>query len=367
MKHKQDSSRSVSINDGIDQQEFNRISEILKEYALEPIKIEKVRSVYKVVTDGRIYCLKKIKLNSYKKSEKGALLSKYLISKGFYSVVRYVKTKDNSYFVKRNHSAYYVTDWIKGREIKADNFEELKRCATLLADFHNASVGFTIGNSKIDNNYLKWPSLLNVKKQELIEIKSMIDSKQIKTAFDSNYSSLIDEFVDSINVSLDLLEKSKYREIAIQANITKSVCHDSFYYQNILLKNNNKMYLIDLDSCIYDISINDLAKFIRRILFKKVYTWEFHIAEELIKAYTTKKPLSKEEYEILLALIIFPHKFWKLGIKKYKSKKKWPESKYLRKLKRIVKMNEKQNDFIVKYLNCFINIETQNDIEIKKE
>jgi CotS family spore coat protein len=361
MKHKQEHSRSVSINDVIDQQEFNKLADILKEYSLQPLKIEKVRSVYKVVTDSRIYCLKKIKLNSYKKSEKGALLSKYLISKGFYNVVRYVKTKDDNYFVKKNHSAYYLTDWIKGREVKADDFEELKKCASLLADFHNASAGFTIENSKIDNNYLKWPSILKTKKEELIEIKAIIDTKKIKSAFDSKYSSLIDEFTNNIDVSLDLLEKSMYREVAMQANIANSVCHDSFYYQNILLKNNNKMYLIDLDSCIYDISINDLAKFIRRILFKRSYAWEFNIAEELIKEYTNKKPLSKEDYEILLALIIFPHKFWKLGAKRYKGKTKWPESKYLRKLKRIVRMNEKQNEFIAKYLNCFINK------EIKKE
>ena len=47
----------------------------------------------------------------------------------------------------------------------------------------------------------------------------------------------------------------------------------------------------------------------------------------------------------MLALIIFPHKFWKLGQKRYMKQKKWSETKYLHKLNKITCHNETQEKF----------------------
>lgn len=351
----------INIDNIINAKEHNKILAILKEYEIEPIKIERVRSVYKVTTNGRIYCLKKMKHGGSEKVEKGMLLSKHLVTKGFYNVIRYIKTSDNKYCVKKGHYYYYVTDWIKGRECNFDNFEELKKCAELLADFHNRSKGFTIESSKIINNTKKWPSLLKKEKNDLLQIKDIINNKKVKTTFDLNYISLIDEYAEKINKAITLLDDSSYVDISTKANIGRSICHDSFYYQNILVKNNNKLYIIDLDSSLYDLNIYDLAKFVRRIMHRNNYGWNFDYAKELIESYSNINPLSGEELEILLSFIVFPHKFCKLGKKRYVGRKTWPETKYIKKLNKIIKYKEIEEDFTAKYASYFLNK------EIKKE
>jgi CotS family spore coat protein len=346
----------VNIDNIINSKEYNKLVSILKEYSIEPIKIERVRSVYKITTNGRIYCLKKMKHGGEDKVEKGMQLAKYLVSKSFYNVIRYIKTTDNKACIKRGRYTYYVTDWIKGRESNFDNFEELMRCVQLLADFHVKSTGFNIEHTKIINNTKKWPSILKKEKNELIEISEKVKNKKVKTSFDINYLELIPEYIEKINFAIRLLDDSSYLDISNKANISKSVCHDSFYYQNILVKNNNKMYIIDLDSSTYDINVYDLGKFIRRILFNSCYSWDFGIAKELIEAYKNIRPLSKEELEILLSFIIYPHKFWKLGKKRYVNGKTWTEAKYTRKLGKILRYKEKEDEFTEKYLSYFINI-----------
>jgi len=57
----------------------------------------------------------------------------------------------------------------------------------------------------------------------------------------------------------------------------------------------------------------------------------------------------------MLALIIFPHKFWKLGKKRYVKYKNWNELKYMHKLNRLLKYNELQQQFIEDYLNYVSN------------
>lgn len=345
----------ISIDNVINTKEYNKITDILKEYSIEPVKIERVRSVYKITTSGRLYCLKKMKHGGEEKVEKGLLLAKYLVSKGFYNVIKYIKTNDNKVCIKRGHYIYYVTDWIKGRESNFSDFEELKRCAGFLAQFHKDSCGFSIEKSKIDNNTKRWPTIFNKEKGELIQFNDKIKNKKVKTSFDLNYMELIEVYTNKINFAIKLLDDSRYTEVSSKSNLSKSVCHDSFYYQNILVKPNNKLYIIDLDSALYDLIVYDLGKFIRRVLFKSCYSWDFEVAKSLIEEYSKINPLSFEELEILLSFIVFPHKFCKLGKKRYINRNLWPEAKYTRKLNKILRYKEMEDEFTEKYMDYFLN------------
>jgi hypothetical protein len=85
----------IGISDDLNSKEYAKITSILKVYSIEPVKIEKIRSVYKITTEGRIYCLKRMKHGGEEKVQKGMLLGQYLISKGFYHIFKYIKTNEN--------------------------------------------------------------------------------------------------------------------------------------------------------------------------------------------------------------------------------------------------------------------------------
>ncbi|TDT61519.1 CotS family spore coat protein [Fonticella tunisiensis] len=342
--------RIVSISDLINPKERRRILEVLSHYSIIPEKVEKIRSVYKVKCGNRYYCLKKTK-NGDKKAKKGMYLVEYLKSNGFYNVAEYIKTEEGREYFKTQKNTYYLMEWIDGRECDVENFEELKTAVKMLAEFHIKSKGFSPEGVRVESNIKNWPVMLQTCKKDLDLFKHLIERKKVQTSFDIDYYSYIEKFKSSMDTAIDLLKKSNYMIVSSRAKNEKCICHDSFYYQNILFDPNNNVYLIDLDSTIYDIHVYDLAKFIRRILYKKIYCWNFEIARKLIDVYCSVNPLSIEDYEILLAFIIFPHKYWKLGRKRYIKKKKWSEDKYLKKLRKLVRYIDRQQHFI----NCFID------------
>lgn len=349
--------RLISINNDITHKEYESIKNLLKRYSITPDKIEKVRSVYKIICSDRNYCLKKMK-HGNKKALKGLLLVEYLKKNGFDNAAGYIETTDGKECINTKHNIYYLTEWIEGNECTFNDIEEVKRAAVLLADFHNKSKGFKSDDLQIRSNIKNWPKILQEEMQNLDTFKSIINNKKIKSSFDKEYLSAIKLLDEFFKLSINLLEKSHYMDISIAAKKENTLCHDSFYYQNVLVDKDGKMYLIDLDSTIYDIHSYDLAKFIRRVMFKSEYAWNFDAAKEIIASYCSINPLSKEEYEILLSFIIFPHKFWKLGKKRYIKKKKWTEDKYQKKLNRILKYLDREKEFINSFLTYY-NIEQE--------
>lgn len=345
--------RLISITTDISDIETKIVRKVLSEYNIDPENLEKVRSVYKVKTKDNCYCLKKMK-HGGSKAVKGMQLTNYLREKGFDNLATYYKTKDEKAFIRLGKNIYYLTEWINGFECNFDKYEELKRAVKLLADFHLKSKGFHSRNAKIENNFKNWPEKFLKMKRDIQIFKKLIHQKKLKTPFDMEYLKSCDRFDVFIDSSMDLLKKSNYYSVCSIAKAQKCICHDSFYYQNVLKDKDDNLYLIDLDSVVYDINVYDLAKFIRRILYKKCYSWDFNIANELIAEYSSINPLSYEDYEILLAFIIFPHKFWKLGKKRYLKRKKWNEEKYLKKLYKLKKYEEKQHEFMNKFLEYYI-------------
>lgn len=335
------------------------ICHILRHYSFEIISITRARSAYKVETNEGLVCLKKIK-HGINKAYNGNLLVEELGQKGFNNTAKYFKTKDGRLQIKYKNYMYYCTEWIDGEECDLNNIDDAIKCMKLLAEFHKAGESIDIGAFKIRNNVKNWPLIFTKALNDLEKYRFIIDRKRLKSQFDTMYYNSIDAFYNRGMTALKYLNQSNYYKISNDAMNKKIVCHDSFYYQNVI-KKQEKFYIIDLDSIIFDLKINDLGKVIRRLMFKKAYQWDYSKAKILIDAYSTVNNLSPEEIEIMLCLLIFPHKFWKLGNKRYVKGKKWSESKYTHKLEKMINYNDMQE----KFFNAFAEEQKRNLTNIK--
>lgn len=324
------------------------IQSVLDRYNFQILNIFRIRSAYKIETTSCNLCLKKMKHGRIK-VRNGLTLVDGLAKNGFTSIANYYKTKDDKLYVKRKKYIFYVTEWINGMECSMSNIDETCECVKLLAEFHSASRKIDTKNLKLKSNFKNWIQVFNSNLNDLERFKKIIEGKKIKNQFDTDYINLIDNFYSRGIMSIQLLNKSQYYNLSKQAEKNKTICHNSYYYQNII-KSNGKYYIIDLDSIIFDLQINDLGKLIRRLMFKKEYTWDFSKAKHLIEAYNSVMRLSKNELEVMLALIIFPHKFWKLGKKRYTKHKAWNEDKYMHRLDRLVRYDKLEEDFLKDYL-----------------
>lgn len=340
--------------------EEKMILNVAQRYGITVLDIVRVRSAYKLKCKEGTYCLKRMKHGRHK-VKNGYILVEHLKSKGFKNTANYIKTKDNEFSVKYNKYILYLTEWIDGEECKIDSEMEAANCSKLLAEFHLAVSDIDTSNLRIENNLKNLPKIFLSNLQQMEQFKKIISKKRIINEFDSIYNDYIDKLYNRGLVALNILNKSNYHKLSREFNNRKTICHDSFYYQNIL-KKEDKYYIIDLDSIIIDLQVNDLGKFIRRLMYKKEYKWDFDKVRCIIEAYNSVKPLTSDELEVMLALIVFPHKFWKLGKKRYVKHKHWSESKYMKKLNKIIKYSELQDIFIEKYMKYVEEYKNNNEI-----
>ena len=321
---------------------------VINKYNLRIISAEKIRSAYKIITNNGKFYLKRMK-HGRNKVKNGCILSEELQLNKFSNTAKYFRTNEGAYFVRYNKSIFYLTEWIEGIECDLSNIDEAANCAKLLAQFHNMSNKIDHRKLHIQKNLKNWPRIFSSNLNNLEKFKRIIIGKRIKNDFDVLFLENIDSFYNRGLSAINILSKSQYYNLSKIANDEKLICHNSFYYQNII-KKEGEYFIIDFDSIIIDLQISDLGKLIRRLMFKKSYGWDFYFAKTLIEAYNSVNILCKEDLEIMVALIIFPQKFWKLGQRRFIDQKKWSESKYLHKLNKIISYNEIQEKFFADYL-----------------
>lgn len=342
----------VLADTAVSDKEYIMIVHVLEKYNMKPYKISKSRSAYKVVnSDNQAICLKRMKHGEVK-VKNGYMLVNNLSQVNFHNTARYFKTVNDNFYVRYGKYILYVTEWLDGEECLLDNLDEAVNCSKLLADFHLSTRKIDTSCFRLRNNLKNLPkefynNLINIE-----GFRNSIDNKRIKNEFDSLYLRYLDIFYSIGLTALNILNNSCYYLLSKDADMHNTICHDSFYYQNII-KVQNSYFIIDLDSIVKDLQVIDLGKFVRRLMYKNSYQWNFDRAKYIIEAYSSVNTLSIQELEVMLAVIVFPHKFWKLGKKRYIKQKGWSEKKYLSKLHRIIKYTEQQRSFLDQYIKYF--------------
>ncbi|MCY6372548.1 CotS family spore coat protein [Clostridium ganghwense] len=340
--------RKVTYSENFSKNENAVIKRVLDRYNFNIISCKKARSAYKVqTTDGNIF-LKRFK-HGRNKAENGSVLVEELAKNDFHNTAQFIKTKNDNLFVKYRKFFFYATEWINGDECELSQIDEAHNCAKLLAEFHLAASKIDTKKIRIQNNLKNWPQIYRNKLYDLPKYEKIISKKKIKNDFDLTYMNNIENFYNTGLITLRILNDSEYYRLSKKAEKEHTICHNSFYYQNII-KKENEYYIIDLDSIIIDLQVNDLGKFIRRLMSKREYKWDFEKAKKIIEGYNSVNKLTKGELKIMLALIIFPHKFWKLGRKRYIKYKNWSEQKYSHKLNKVIHNGELQQKFLEDYL-----------------
>ncbi|MFL0249806.1 CotS family spore coat protein [Clostridium neuense] len=341
--------RSTEFVEILKSKEYRMINKVISKYEFIVKDIKKVRSAYRIETNSGAFCLKRMKHGS-KKAYNGSYLTTELKKNNFYNIAGYIKTKDNKLFVRHKGYVFYVTEWINGDECNMNDIKETINCAKLLANFHSACKNIDKSKLYVRSNTKNLVIFFTHCVNDMSNYKKLISIKRLRNEFDEEYEKLIDKYCDIGSLSLKLLNESSYLNFLKNYEKKQTICHNSFYYQNII-KKDDKYYIIDLDSIIVDFEISDLGKMIRRLMFKKEYNWDFDKAKLIMEAYMSINKLTIEELQIMLSIIIFPHKFWKLGKKRYVKCKNWTEKKYIKRLNKIIDAGKFQDNFIEKYID----------------
>ncbi|WP_139904599.1 CotS family spore coat protein [Clostridium thermarum] len=337
--------------------ELVMIERVLHHYGIEVISVSKYRHVYKVQSSVGNLCVRKVShgrkkvLNSFK-------LAEALKKNGFHNIQKYYKTLKDDCYVKYGKYIVYVTEWVEGDECNFNDIKEAEKCCELLAQFHKSCIDIDSYDINIKNSSKNLPKMFYESLIDLERFKEIIKHKVIQNQFDYIYNDHIDALYTRGVTALSILNNCNYYNLTKNALVTKSIAHGSFYRKNII-KSGTGYFIITLNSVNIDLPIIDLAKLLRRLLPKSEFAWDFKKALNLLNHYSIYRPIEIPELEILLAFLIFPYKFWKLGYKRYKKHKGFNEVKYLKRLQKLLAYSEQENKFIddfMRYINNLIAI-----------
>ena len=107
-----------------------------------------------------------------------------------------------------------------------------------------------------------------------------------------------------------LLLSSEYPRLEEEARKVGSFIHYDVAARNFIIQD-GKAYLIDFDYCARDLPLVDLMRLMKRSL--KYGNNAENKLKVIIEGYGRIYPMSKEQWEVLHALLLFPQKYWRLA------------------------------------------------------
>jgi CotS family spore coat protein len=313
-------------------------------YNLKILSIEKIKNVYKIQDVKKKYCLKVIK---YEFSHFLFIISaiQHLQSNGFMTIPTIYKTAGGSSYIKINTCYAYLTPWVEARECNYDNPVEVEIAAQKLAELHLKSEGFEVTEYMRPRiGWLKWPVNFSTRRDEILDFKRRIQSKDRKSEFDNIYMQHMEEELRRVDSSLDHLSESQYLHKMTEEISKKGFCHHDYAHHNVLLDNNGRVYIIDFDYTILDSHLHDLASLLIRRM--KNGKWDIDNALQVMDAYNSVNKVEGSDIPIMAAFMEFPQDYWQVGIQYYWEKQPWGEEFFLKKLRRIIEDSDEKQEFI---------------------
>lgn len=329
--------------------EYSILLDVLDNYSIEAVDISKVGDGFRVYTsDGDLF-LRRIR-HGRDSIQKLSSVAAFLSGKGFYSMPRYVKTRDERLFVKHRHSYYYMTDYLEGTGININDPQELMECLKTLIEFHRCASGIEGARYfQAPGNLKNWPLIFMEHCSKLSWYKRIIEKKNIQSDFDKSYYLNIDLYRNLGMKAMELLNRSNFHILSENAAKHRSIFINKLSGKNLICSKEGKVYILDISTAEMDTATNSLGRIIRKVMKSDNYLWKFEGAGDIIEYFREAIDLSEEDIMGLLAFIIFPFEFCKIGRKRYEKHKYWSEEKYMKKLDKQLKYR----DLTLKFLDDY--------------
>ncbi|MDO4534248.1 MAG: CotS family spore coat protein [Clostridium perfringens] len=311
----------------------------LKDCTIEQIKVKntnKDRAVFKITSNNKSYCLKKVYCNE------NELLFIYSVLEWFYrnnlNVPNLLPSSSKNRFVKYNNLLFILTPWIYGEKCNFDNLDDIYISSKNLAFMHKCSNNFfPIKGSKIKIGYENLHMSCKNHTDKLLFCYNEALKKN------DTFSKL---FLSSFKDNFFLAQNSTIIASTIDfSGLTKTLCHGDYVNKNIIFENKN-IWLIDFDNCAFDYASHDISHFLRRLLKRRSINWNIPLTKCIISIYDSINPLNKDDFKYILSYISYPQKYWRISKDYYSNNPKLKKEEAIESLKKLNSTMNTQINFI---------------------
>lgn len=323
---------------------YSQPEEILKLYDLEVSQITKGRGFYICSTSQG----KKMLMPFHGSREKGAFLKEYLEYLGENNwEVQQILPAANQEAVSEDDQGnrYILKDMYEGSEISTRNLEEICGAMELLGKYHKTAekcpleIPACMANSR--NNLCQQ---YEKHSRELNKVYHYVKVRKKKNDFERQFTIQYPFLAGNVEETVE-----KMKEVHEKSQITL-ICHGDFNQHNVL-STKQGLKLINFEHLEYNVSVVDVAHFMRKILEKN--GWHEEVGGAMLKSYEKSRPFSVQEKEYLYLMLQFPEKLWKLANHYYNSHKAWMSGRDLEKLENIASQEEMRQQFLQNMFSFF--------------
>lgn len=316
---------------------YNQPETILEQYDLTVSQISKGRGNYICQTSEGT----KILMPFRGSPEKGDFLRQSLSclnSRGF-EVEQILCTKTGESLATDDSGVrYLLKDKIEGVECNTKSMEEMQEAMELLAKFHNASADCDLPIPPfMQADKAGMRTLCEKHARELVKVKNYIRARKRKNEFECKFREQYDYFIEQANRAVEMLAGCE------QDSGEYLLCHGDFNQHNVL-KEKGTWRLINFEYMAYQLPMQDVANFLRKMLEKN--NWSEKLGNALLSSYGKTRPLGEREYRQLYVFLLFPEKYWKIANHYYNSHKAWLSRRDIEKLDKVMAQENSRNCFL---------------------
>jgi CotS family spore coat protein len=281
--------------------DFISAANLEENWGFKVLRAEQVRAIVKVETNEGTFALKKVdhkpeKINFIYEAQE------HLWKNGFRNQPRWLVTKSGQSFVPAGDGHFYfLNTWINGKESTVTNPDQIKEIMRLQATLHQCSLGFTPSpNAKIKTKWGQWDKKYE---SDIGKLKKFYNEVKLQpdTALVSAFHDTAEGIIKMAEAGKELFNTSAYTEVLNRAIDAKGFVHGDLAYHNLICSNDGKMNVIDFDYCSQNLRINDLARFLRKVMRRA--DWDTDLNLFILQAYHEVYPLCDDELEILKAMM----------------------------------------------------------------
>lgn len=328
--------------------------EVLCSYDLSEEFFEKLGiNVYDIIPLRKVFVIftdkgKKILKSTNSSYERIEFISKALdiIRENYEYVLQYCNNANGEKITRWKDKSYILLDLIEGREANFTNPIEIEWCSKALANFHKASIGIVnkLNSREIEIN--KGKNLIYEYLNDLCiinEIERVINKFNYKNKFDILFLENVAKAKNDLNISINLLTNSNYINL-YKKDKDKVLCHLDLAHHNFII-DDKTTNLIDFDYCNINLKIIDLYNFISKVM--KSVAYDKATLNCILKNYSSINEISKEEKQVLFALLNYPRDFVNITIDYYLKQKSWDEEVFVSRFKDKIENSVFRNELLL--------------------
>lgn len=308
-----------------------------------PVKVEKInlltnkgkKAVWSIETDIGEVIMKKVPFDE-NHIEFMIHAINYLRDNGIHTP-GVIKNSSGKGYVKLDDEYYVVFEAVYGRTPEYKHEDELLLIMRGMASFHQASKGIESPKAKFPSFLLlEWKKNMRSMYGNLIQYKEQRSKVKDKNEFDQLFLKHVDTFLKQCETAISMLDNPEFDKWLKETIKNKSLCHQDYAAANLAIGSDGNLYVFDMDSLTVDLPVRDIRKILNKVM-KQQTAWDLQLMMKMMKAYQEIMPLTKEQYHILGADILFPHLFYGQVSKYYQHRDiKWSVEKRNLKFKEMI-------------------------------